>query len=1371
MEIDKNSIADRFARLPREKQKAFLGLLQKQGVDFARLPIVPLPAGTKAEPSYAQMRQWFLWQLDPKSTAYHISGALKLHGALDIDALKNSFAALVERHAALRTVFRPDAQGLCEQIVQERVDLDIAVIDVAPEPGDAEALAREEARRLGATPFDLAAGPLMRVGVIRLGPQVHVLVLVMHHIVSDGGSLHLLVGEFVAQYRARVLGGRVDLPPLPISYIDYAAWQRNWLEAGEKERQLAYWTERLGTGNPVLQLQADHSRRQGGHYTAARHGVDLAPELVQALHKRARSGGATLFMVLLAAFQALLHRYSGQQDIRVGVSVANRHRAETEGVIGLFVNTQVMRSAVEGRMSLAEVLAQAKQAAIGAQAHQDLPFEQLVDALQPERSLSVNPLFQVMFSHDRTDSRTLRQLPGLALEDYALAAPVAQFELVLNTSEDADGRLHASFIYASELFEPATIERMTAHYVATLGALADDEGRAVGDIALLGAPEQAQLAAWSVNPHREPQLQPVHRLVEHHARQQPDATALLFADEALSFHELNRRANRLAHRLIALGVGPDVLVGIAMERSVEMVVALLGVLKAGGAYLPLDPDYPAERLAYMVQDSGIELLLAHRATRDWLHDRSSLTTLELDNLDLGGEPEADPGVALHGENLAYVIYTSGSTGKPKGAAIRHDALHSCMAWMQRTYGLTREDTVLHKAPFGFDVSVWELFWPLTAGARLVVANPGDQRDPARLVELIRRHQVTTLNFVPSMLQAFLAHEGIEASTRLKHIICGGEAMPAETQKETLQRLQGATLQNLYGPTETTIHVTRWTCRLHPDDGGQRLVPIGRPITDTRAYVLDGELNLVPRGVAGELYLGGVSLARGYLKRPGLSAERFVADPFDAKGGRLYRTGDLVRWNTEGQIEYLGRIDHQVKIRGLRIELGEIEAQLLAQPEVREAVVVAKEGPGGARLVGYVSVHAEHAEQAIDTAMLKERLGRVLPDYMVPRLIVTLDALPLSANGKVERKALPEPEALHGEGAHEAPQGDAEEALAAIWRDVLGVARVGRGDNFFELGGDSLLSLKLIAHIRKQLPGGSHMGLADVMQSASLREMAARIDQRAGSANDAVCLHAGGAGVPLFCLPGLIVNSREFQPLARAVQGDRPVYAFVSHVYTRKRWRGFAIRELAAEYADFIVSTAVGGRCALLGWSLGGDLAFEVARQLQGRIDIVFFGAVDVFESEPMVPQRSLSPAQRQQADELLAAWLARSSMAAQWKELFTRMTDAEQAWVAEQLLAPTWVSPLDGAGDEAYEYLLWATLDSRVQSAHYARYTQAKTDLPVEVFHAERSLQAPGVLRRWPERARVLSTEVVPRTGHLDIIRDAQFGATVKNRLLALDAA
>jgi len=513
---------------------------------------------------------------------------------------------------------------------------------------------------------------------------------------------------------------------------------------------------------------------------------------------------------------------------------------------------------------------------------------------------------------------------------------------------------------------------------------------------------------------------------------------------------------------------------------------------APGAILPLDPDYPAQRLAYMVDDSGIDLLLAHRATRDCIAARGGLRVLEIDSLDLGSEPESDPEVALHGENLAYVIYTSGSTGRPKGAAVRHGALHSCMAWMQRVYGLSRDDTVLHKAPFGFDVSVWEMFWPMTAGARLVVANPGDHRDPERLVQLIERHQVTTLNFVPSMLQAFLAHPGIESRTRLRYIICGGEAMPAETQKEALRRLAGASLQNLYGPTETTIHVTRWTCR----DDGESLVPIGRPISDTRAWVLDAELNRVPRGVAGELYLGGVNLARGYLNRAGLSAERFVADPF-GQGDRLYRTGDLVRWNAEGQIEYLGRIDHQVKIRGLRIELGEIEAQLAAQPEVRESVVVAKEGPAGATLVGYVS---PRGDAPVDTAALRERLGRSLPDYMVPRAIVVLDALPLNANGKVDRRALPEPDGLAGARAYEAPQGEVARTLAAIWSEVLQVPQVGQHDNFFDLGGHSLLLIRahrlLQDRLRIELP------LVQLFKHPTVESLARAIEQGGGRAEAA-----------------------------------------------------------------------------------------------------------------------------------------------------------------------------------------------------------------------------------------------------------------------------
>ncbi|MDQ0024400.1 amino acid adenylation domain-containing protein [Variovorax paradoxus] len=1026
--------------------------LQSQGSRLQRASIPVLSAERRLLPmplSHAQERQWFLWRVDPHSAAYHMSGALRLTGVLNADALQAGLDGLVMRHESLRTVFSATADGHAEQWIKPSGSVPLAMIDLR---GEREEQLTEATRRLKAEPFDLTQGPLLRAALIRTADEIHVLAVVMHHIISDGASMQLLIDQLAAGYAAHLDEETKRMPAPRIQYADYALWQRDWLAAGEGERQLAWWRAHLGDTQAVLDLRTDHPRQAQAGYSAARHAFELPASLLGKLRDMADTQGATLFMVLLAGFQSLLHRYTGQEDIRIGAPIANRNRMEVEGVVGMFVNTLVLRNPVHGRLSASRVLAQARDAVLGAQANQDLPFEQLVQTLQPERSLSRTPLFQVMFNHLFEDYRAFAQLAGIAAEDHALPDLAAQFELTLEARERPDGHLSLSVIYAAELFEPDTIERMAGHYVAILQVLADRPDQPVGDIELLGAPEQARLAQWGVNTHREPQPEPVHRMIERQARAQPDATALLFGDEALSFSELNCRANRLAHRLIALGVKPEVLVGIAMERSVEMVVAILGVLKAGGAYVPLDPEYPAERLAYMVQDSGIGLLLTQRSLVDCVPDCRALSVLEIDTADLGGEPDSDPQVGLHIENLAYVIYTSGSTGKPKGAAIRHIALHSCMVWMQNIYRLTRDDTVLHKAPFGFDVSVWEIFWPLTAGARLVVANPGDHRDPARLVELIQRHQVTTLNFVPSMLQAFLAHKGIETSTRLRHIICGGEAMPAETQKETLERLHGAGLQNLYGPTETTIHVTHWACR----NDGQSQVPIGRPISHTSTHVLDADLNLVPQGVAGELYLGGISLARGYLKRAGLSAERFVADPFDSEGGgRLYRTGDLVRWSAEGQLEYLGRIDHQVKIRGFRIELGEIEAQLLAQPAVREAVVVAKEGPAGARLVAYLAAHADHI---IDTAALKERLAQVLPDYMVPRAFAVLDSLPLNANGKVDRKALPEP-AFASELAYEAPQGHVAQTVAGVWSEVLQVEQVGQHDNFFDLGGHSLLLIR------------------------------------------------------------------------------------------------------------------------------------------------------------------------------------------------------------------------------------------------------------------------------------------------------------------------
>ncbi|MET3479068.1 amino acid adenylation domain-containing protein, partial [Variovorax atrisoli] len=1038
--------------------------------------IPPRPQKDRAPLSFAQRRQWFLWKLDPARTAYHLSGGLALSGNLDVEALRASVQALVDRHESLRTVFREEGDGEVEQVILETLPVALPCIDLSTlEAGAREAAIEHEVRGIRTEPFDLTRGPLMRTVLLKTGAQAHRLLVVMHHIVSDGWSVQLTLDELAAQYAARVRGRPMAQPALPVQYADYAVWQNQWLEGGEGERQLAWWRDHLGTEQPVISLHTDRPRKADGRYGSARVTVALPADTVARLRQQAQGQGATLFMALLAGFNALLFRHTGQTDARVGVPIANRNRAETAGVVGFFVNTQVLRARIDARMTLAELFVQTRDTAIGAQTHQDLPFEQLVGALRPERSLSANPLFQVMFNHVRRDHRSLAEWPGVSVQRLDFEEEDAQFELTLQTLELEDGSVEATFLYADELFDRETVERMAGHYLSVLRALVERPQQAVGDVVLVSEAERAQLEVWSENDRRHEDAQPVHRQIESHARLKPSAPALVFGDEALSYGELNARANQLAHRLISLGVGPDLLVGLCVERSVEMMVGILAVLKAGGAYVPLDPEYPADRLSYMVQDSGIELLLTQSHLRSLIPGAEALQVLELDTLDTSSESDTDPRVKLHGEHLAYVIYTSGSTGRPKGAAIRHSALFSCMAWMQEFYTLAGADTVLHKAPFGFDVSVWEMFWPLTSGARLVIANPGDHRDPVRLVELIRKHQITTLNFVPSMLQAFLAYEGIEKTTNLKHIICGGEAMPAATQREALQRLSGATLQNLYGPTETTIHVTQWTCR---DDGSSQ-VPIGRPISQTQAYVLDGSLNEVPAGVAGELYLGGINLARGYLKRAGLTAERFIAA---ANGSRLYRTGDLVRWNNEGQLEYLGRIDHQVKVRGFRIELGEIEAGLQGQPEVREAVVVANEGPAGNRLVAYVSGNG------IDTAVLKQKLGEALPDYMVPSVIVELEALPLNANGKVDRKALPAPE-FTSERAYEAPEGEVEETLASIWAEVLGVTRVGRNDNFFELGGDSILSLKVTARAAR---AGVQLNPRQVFEHQSLSRIAQAI---------------------------------------------------------------------------------------------------------------------------------------------------------------------------------------------------------------------------------------------------------------------------------------
>ncbi|SDW36840.1 non-ribosomal peptide synthase/polyketide synthase [Nitrosomonas communis] len=1057
---DNNNLAQRRARLSPEQRQRLAQRLQTGKGRVQQDSIIPLRAAGEPVPlSYAQQRHWFLWQLDPHSTAYHLGGTLRLRGKLNQAALEDSFQTLIARHEALRTVFRANAQGQPEQIIQAEGDFKLTVIDLNDLPAEQRtARAHVEAIRIYTTPFDLTQGPLLRVALVRLEPEEHYLVVVMHHIISDAWSNRIIIDEFAACYRAHRERQSAVLPSLSIQYADYALWQRNFLETGEKERQLTYWRNQLGETHPVLSLPTDHPRLSIGNYRAAQHDFALPSPLMARLQQKLQAQGATLFMGLLTGFQALLYRYTGQSDIRVGVPIANRHRVETENLVGCLVNTQVLRSQLDGHMSLNKILEQTREAALGAQIHQDLPFEQLVQTLQPERSLHQHPLFQVMFNHLREDYRALEQLPGLTVEEIELGGRGAQFELTLDTLERADGSFSARFTYAAELFEAKTITRLGDHYLGLLEQLAERPTQCLGDVTFLSGVEQTQFKLWGVNERRYEQVEPVHHLIENQVMVRPDAIALIFNDTELSYAELNRRANRLAHRLIALGIKPESRVGIAVERSIDMIVGLLAILKSGGAYVPLDPDYPWERLHHMVADSAIELLLTQSSVKNSIPEPVSGNVLVLDRLDLTNLPEDNPIVTLHGEHAAYIIYTSGSTGQPKGAINRHSSLHNRLVWMQEVYPLNHEDTVLQKTPFSFDVSVWEFFWPLMYGARLAVANPGDHRDTARLVALIQQHKITTLHFVPSMLQAFMADNEVATCADLKRIICSGEALQLEMQEAVFKKLPSVKLYNLYGPTEAAIDVTYWTCRTEAFHS----IPIGQPISNTKTYILDTSLNPVPQGVSGELYLGGAGLARGYLNRPGLTAERFVADPFEGQGSRLYRTGDLARWRPDGQIEYLGRVDHQVKVRGFRIELGEIEAQLLAQPDVREAVVGAREGPSGMRLIAYVSLQTG---SVVTTSELREALAQTLPDYMLPSAIVVLDGLPLNANGKVDRKRLPEPEFV-SEGEYAVPEGKVEEVLARIWSEVLSLGRVGRNDNFFELGGDSILSLQIVTRARQ-----------------------------------------------------------------------------------------------------------------------------------------------------------------------------------------------------------------------------------------------------------------------------------------------------------------
>ncbi len=1049
-------------------------------------PIARVPRDDAPLPlSFAQQRLWFLDRMEPGSAAYNMPAVLRLRGALDAAALRRALGETVRRHEALRTTFGASADGPV-QTVAPPAPVPLAAIDLrglAEPEREAELLrrAREEAAR----PFDLAEGPLLRAALLRLGERDHALLFTLHHAVSDGWSVGLLIREVSALYGAFARGEESPLPEPPVQYADYAMWQREWLRGETLREQAAYWREQLRGAPPVLELPTDRPRPALVSARGATVRLALSPEATGALRELARSGGATLFMALLAGWQTLLGRYSGQDDVVVGVPVAGRTRVEVEGLIGCFVNTLALRTDLSGDPTTGELLARVRGGVLGAHAHQDLPFEQLVEELGVGRSLSHTPLFQAVFTLEDDAAATKRfRLGEVEAEQVEVGSGAAKFDLTLSMADEGE-RLTGALEYRTDLFEAATAERMAGHLGVLLQAMAEDPARRLSEVDWITRAERRRVVVeWNETPP-EPAFESVHSRFSAQAARTPDAVAVVAAPGGgpLTYAELDRRAGRLARRLRRMGVGAETRVGICMERTPEVVVAILGVLKAGGAFVPMDPAYPAERLAYLLADSAAPVVLVQERVRD----RVPAGTARVVCVDALPEEEAgadDPAAETDPGQLAYVIYTSGSTGNPKGVLVEHRSVAALLRWMAGQVRPEERACVLASTSISFDVSVAEIFDTLCGGGKLVLVE-----NALELPRAAESEDVRLAYMVPSAAAELLRSGGIPAS--LRALFLGGEALP-DALARALHEAGVERVVNLYGPTEDTVYAT--SCEV--EHAGP--VTIGRPVAHARVYVLDGGLRPVPVGIPGELYTGGTGVARGYLDRPWLTADRFVPDALGAEPGRrLYRTGDRARWLPDGTLEFMGRLDTQVKVRGFRVEPGEVEAALLAHPQLRDAAVAVREdAPGEKRLVAY-AVPAEGA--APSWAELRAHLKTRLPEYMLPSAYVPLEKLPLNANGKVDRRALPAPDAPSGRD-YVAPRTPTEKLLAGVWAEVLKAERVGLHDNFFELGGHSLLLVQLHARLEQHFAG--RVTLTDLFQFSTLADLAGHLDGRPAAREDA-----------------------------------------------------------------------------------------------------------------------------------------------------------------------------------------------------------------------------------------------------------------------------
>jgi amino acid adenylation domain-containing protein len=1054
-------------------------------------PILPVERDGELPLSFAQQRLWFIHQLDPGSPSYNMARAMRLAGRLHPAGLAAALSEVVRRHEVLRTTFpMVDGHPALSTVPPQPFPLpciDLSDLPASPREIEAARLAQEEARR----PFDLAHGPLLRTSLVREGAEDHTLLVTMHHIVSDGWSIGVLVREITALYRAALAGQPSPLPELPLQYVDYACWQRAWLSGEVLEEQLAYWRQQLAGLPEDLGLPFDRPRPALPNLAGALRTWDFPEELRAAVHRLGRERGATFFMVTLAVFATFLSRITGQTDVVTGSPTANRKLPEIEGLIGFFVNTLVLRinaADTAGPPTFAGLLERVREVALDAGVHEDLPFERLVDELAPERNLVRTPLFQVMFVVQNAPFQA-PELPGLTLQALPGDTRTAKFDLTLTLSE-IGGVLQASLEYRTALFDESTIDRFIGHLLTLTGAVVADPGAPISRLPLLTAAESRQLVAEALAGVRPfPAGVPLHRLFERQAERTPAAVAVVEEGRPLTYAELDGRANRLAARLRRLGVGPEVRVALWLDRTAELVVAILGVLKAGGAYVPVDPTYPEDRLRFLLEDAGAPVLVSVEELRSRL-DLDGVATVLLDQPDEDGAPLpvlSTPPVTDLPDSTAYVIYTSGSTGKPKGVPVSHANVARLLTATDEWFGFNESDvwTLFHS--YAFDFSVWELWGALLYGGRLVVVPYWVSRSPEAFYDLLVRERVTVLNQTPSAFHQLAAageQRGGRGELVLRWVIFGGEALEPRRLGGWFARHgdRQPTLVNMYGITETTVHVTfRPLARTDLESGSV----IGVPIPDLYLHVLDGEREPVPPGVPGEIHVGGAGLARGYLGRPELTAERFVPDPFaPSPGARLYASGDLARRRPDGELEYLGRADQQVKIRGFRIELGEIEAALSQHPAVREVVTLARDGQDGRYLVAWLGV-GDGPAPGVDE--LRGFLKTRLPEHMIPAVFVPLDTLPLTAHGKVDRRALPEPAAVRPalEAHYVAPRTSGEAAMAAVWAEVLGVDRVGVDDNFFALGGDSIRSIRVLALAEQR---GLRFSLPQLFQHQTIAEL-------------------------------------------------------------------------------------------------------------------------------------------------------------------------------------------------------------------------------------------------------------------------------------------